>query len=142
MTQFLARRNHLGNYKLLADGHSFGTLYVNEGKPTGGWFRDRDVSEAFKRIRRNTPGDDVRTVLLCARRAWEVVSEDARREAEAEAESQRIVDRHFENRMSDEDKAREDEEYANDPWLQDIERRRAEAHEQYLAFNGYTDEYV
>jgi hypothetical protein len=122
MPTFNARRNHLGNYKLLVDGQTFGTMYLHEGKVTGGWFRDQEVKDAFRRISMNTPCAVLADYLFVARRAWEVVAEDrdARDAAEAKAdwETDLAVERFFENRMSDEDKAREDEEYANDPWLQ------------------------
>ena len=77
MPSFTARRNHLGNYKLLVDGQSFGTLYLTNGTVTGGWFRDQDVKDAHRRLMLN--GMARKTLadhLAVCRAAYEVMLQD------------------------------------------------------------------
>lgn len=67
---------------------------------------------------------DITQVLRTVRHSVEAQDEMFRQEAEAERETERRAEAFWENRMSDEDKAREDEEYAQDEWLQALEMGR------------------
>jgi len=74
---FTARRNHLGNYKLLVDGQTFGHLYLTDGVVTGGSFRNDEVKEAHRRLLMN--GMARKTLadhLAVCRAAYEVMTRD------------------------------------------------------------------